>query len=134
MSNPLSGPSRSLDAPKKNLRTKPSPIALWQPEIVLPERPFAHRTLVTPGDPELRPDATRAQLDGTRTLLIALAQKRGVLAERAALAEARARAASSDRERVSAVFETYRVESALDDVLTGTMKQLTSLMKDRGLR
>ena len=38
------------------------------------------------------------------------------------------------RKQVSAVFEAYRVESALDDVLTGTMKQLASLMKDRGLR
>jgi hypothetical protein len=32
------------------------------------------------------------------------------------------------------MFETYRVESALDDVLTGTATQLASLMKDRGLR
>jgi len=50
-----------------------------------------------------------------------------------AAADARAREASSDRERVSAVFESYRAQSELDNVLTGTMKQLASLMKDRGL-
>jgi hypothetical protein len=132
--NPLSGPSRDLDAPKKNLRTRPSPIEIWRPDIVLPERPSAYRTIVTAGDPTVRPAATRAQLDHTRTLLASLAGKRDALRLRASEAEARARAASTDRERVSAVFETYRVESALDDVLTGTMKELTSLMKHRGLR
>ena len=133
-STPLFGPSRDLDTPKKNLRTKPSPIALWRPEIVLPERPLAHRSIVLSGEPTVRPEATRVQLDSTRTMLSALAEKRETLRARAALAEARVRDAVTDRERVSAVFETYRVESALDDVLTGTMKQLTSLMKDRGLR
>ena len=133
-STPLFGPSRDLDTPKKNLRTKPSPIALWRPEIVLPERPLAHRSIVLSGEPTVRPEATRVQLDSTRTMLSALAEKRETLRVRAALAEARVRDAVTDRERVSAVFETYRVESALDDVLTGTMKQLTSLMKDRGLR
>jgi hypothetical protein len=131
---PLSGPARDLDAPKKSLRTTPSPIALWRPEIVLPERPLAHRSIVMAGDPSLRPEATRAQLDGTRTVLSALAQKRERLSVRAAQAQARVRAAASDQERVSAMLETYRVESALDDVLTGTMKQLASLMKERGLR
>jgi hypothetical protein len=135
MNTPLSGPTRSLDQPKKNLKTKPSPIALWRPEIVLAEPPaIAHRPLLTPGDPERRPDATRAQLDGTRTLLTGFAQQREALSHRAAIAEARVRQAATDRERVTAVFEAYRVDSALDDVLTGTMKQLTSLMKDRGLR
>ena len=133
-STPLFGPSRDLDTPKKNLRTKPSPIALWRPEIVLPERPLAHRPIVLSGEPTVRPEATRVQLDSTRTVLSALAEKRETLRARAALAEARVRDAVTDQERVSAVFETYRVESALDDVLTGTMKQLTSLMKDRGLR
>jgi len=133
-STPLFGPSRDLDTPKKNLRTKPSPIALWRPEIVLPERPLAHRSIVLSGEPTVRPEATRVQLDSTRTVLSALAEKRETLRARAALAEARVRDAVTDQERVSAVLETYRVESALDDVLTGTMKQLTSLMKDRGLR
>ena len=133
-STPLFGPSRDLDTPRKNLRTKPSPIALWRPEIVLPERPLAHRSIVLSGEPTVRPEATRVQLDSTRTMLSALAEKRETLRTRAALAEARVRDAVTDQERVSAVFETYRVESALDDVLTGTMKQLTSLMKDRGLR
>ena len=134
MNTPLSGPSRDLDAPKKSFRTTPSPIALWRPEIVLPERPLAHRSIVMAGEPSLRPEATRAQIDGTRTVLSALAQKREVLTARAAEAQARVRDAATDQERVSAMFETYRVESALDDVLTGTMKQLASLMKERGLR
>jgi hypothetical protein len=134
MKNPLSGPSRDLDAPKKNLRTTPSPITLWRPEIVLPEKPIAHRSIVRVGEPALRPEAARAQLDGTRSVLAALEEKRERLTLRAAQAEARVREAATDQERVSAMFETYRIESALDDVLTGTMKQLASLMKDRGLR
>ena len=134
MNRALSGPSRDLDTPKKNLRTTPSPISLWRPEILLPERPIAHRSIVTVGEPALRPEAARAQLDGTRSVLAALVEKRERLTVRAAEAEARVREAVTDQQRVSAMFETYRVESALDDVLTGTMKQLASLMKDRGLR
>jgi hypothetical protein len=128
------GLSRELDAPKKTLRTKPSPIALWSPEIVLPARPIAHRAIVTVGEPALRPEAMQAQLDGTRTMLAALAERREALTAAASEAATRVREAATERERVSAMFETYRVESALDDVLTGTMKQLASLMKDRGLR
>ena len=134
MNNPLSGPSRDLDAPQKNLRTKPSPIALWHPEIVVPEGPIAHRSIVTAGEPTLRPEATRAQIDGARSLLAALDLERETLTARAVVAATRAREAATDQQRVSAVFETYRVESALDDVLTRTAKQLASLMKDRGLR
>ena len=134
MNSPLSGPTRDVDTPKKNLRTRPSPIELWRPDIVLPERPIVHRSIVTAGEPALRPEATRAQLDNTRTLLATLAENREALRVRASEAEIRVREAVTERERVSAMFETYRVESALDDVLTGTMKQLASLMKDRGLR
>jgi chorismate mutase len=129
MSNPLFGPSKTVDTPKKNFRTRPSAIALWQPDIVVPERTIVRRPLVIAGEPSLRPDATRAQIDETRTLLASLA----ALGRRVAAADARAREASSDRERVSAVFESYRAQSELDNVLTGTMKQLASLMKDRGL-
>jgi len=135
MNDSLFGPARDVDTPKKkNLRTRPSPIELWRPDIVLPERPIAHRSIVTAGEPALRPEAARVQLDNTRTLLAALAEKQEALRVRASDAETRVREAVTDRERVSAIFETYRVESALDDVLTGTMKQLASLMKDRGLR
>jgi hypothetical protein len=118
----------------KNLASPPSSVIVWQPEIVLPARPIAYRPSVIPGEPALRPEATRAQLDSTRSALEALAGKREALSTRAAYAEARVRGAATDQERVAAVFETYRVESALDDVLTGTMRELTSLMKARGLR
>jgi hypothetical protein len=134
MNAPLFGPTRDVDTPKKNLRTRPSPIELWRPDIVLPERPIAHRSIVAAGEPGLRPEAARAQLDTARILLAALTEKRETLGARASEAEARVREAVTDRERVSAMFEAYRVGSALDDMLTGTMKQLTSLMKDRGLR
>ena len=130
----LSGPTRDLDPPKRNLRSRPSPIELWRPQIVLPERPIGYRPIVTAGDPTVRPEATRVQLDSSRTLLTAFADRRETLRARAREADARVRAAVTDRERVSAMFETYRVESALDSVLTGTMKELTSLMRDRGLR
>jgi hypothetical protein len=83
MNNTLSGPSRALDAPKKNLRTTPSPISLWRPEIVLPERPLAHRAIVTVGEPAIRPEAARAQLDVARSTLAALAEKREALTARA---------------------------------------------------
>ena len=134
MTNPLFGPSASVDTPKKKLRTQPSAIALWQPDIVVPDRTIVHRPLVIAGDPPRRPEAARAQVDEARALLASLATRREALSRRVAAGEARAREAANDRERVSAVFETYRAQSALDDVLTGTMKQLTSLMKDRGLR
>jgi hypothetical protein len=134
MKNPVSGPARDLDTRTKPLRTRPSAITLWRPEIVLPEPPVGYRSIVMPGEPRRRPDATRAQLDGTRTLLAALAEKRQSLSTRAAHAEARVREAATDQERVTAMLETYRVESALDDVLTGTMHELASLMKERGLR
>ena len=134
MNTPLFGPTRDVDTPKKNLRTRPSPIELWRPDIVLPERPTAHRSIVTPGEPGLRPEATRAQLDSARNLLATLTRERETLRVRASEAEARVRDAVTEREHVAAMFETYRVGSALDDMLTGTMKQLTTLMKDRGLR
>ena len=134
MNPTLSGPGRDLDTPKKNLRTRPSPIELWRPDIVLPERPSAYRPIVIAGEPTVRPEATRAQIESTRTLLEGLAGKREALRLRATEAEARVRDAVTEREQVSAVFETYRVESALDAVLTGTMKELSSLMKHRGLR
>jgi chorismate mutase len=134
MNNPLVGPGKSVDTPKKNLRTRPSAIALWQPDIVVPDRTIVHRPILTAGEPSLRPEATRAQVDETRLLLASLAERRAALGRRVAAADVRAREASSDRERVSAVFESYRAQSELDDVLTGTMKQLTTLMKDRGLR
>ena len=134
MNTPLSGFAHDVDTPKKNLRTRPSSIELWRPDIVLPERPIAHRPLVTVGEPAARPEAARAQLDNARTLLAALAEKREALRVRASDAEIRVREAATEREHVAAMFETYRVESALDEVLTGTMKQLASLMKNRGLR
>ena len=133
MNNPP-GYVRELGTPKTDPAARPSPITLWRPEIILPERPIAHRPIILLGEPELRPEAMRAQLDSTRTALDALAEKRDALSTRAAYAEARVRDAHTDQERVTAMFETYRVESALDDVLTGTMRELTSLMRARGLR
>ena len=126
--------SSGFEAPKKTLRTRPSPIELWRPDIVLPERTAPHRPIIIAGEPNVRPEAACAQLESTRTILAGLAGKREALRMRAHEAETRVRQAATDRERVSAMFETYRVESALDDVLTGTMNELTSLMKHRGLR
>ena len=53
---------------------------------------------MTAGEPALRPEAARVQLDNTRALLAALAEKREALRVRASDAEAQVREAATDRE------------------------------------
>jgi hypothetical protein len=85
-------------------------------------------------DPAARPEALRTQLGAARSLLASLADAREALGSAAADAQARAGQAGSARERVSATFAAYRAEAALDDVLTGTWRQVSALMEARGLR
>jgi hypothetical protein len=124
----------SLDSAAR-IKPRPSGVTLWQPEIVVPEGVvMAQRPRVTIAEPAQRPDAVRAQIDATRSLLSSLADARQVLAGRAAAAEAQELDAGSERERVAAMIETYRVKSVLEDVLQGTLRQMNALMGERGRR
>jgi hypothetical protein len=114
----------------------PPPVVLWRPRIVLatstggiPARPPA----VLP-EPTADPDLLRRQLGAARALVASLADARQALAAVAAEANTRAGQASSTRERVSATIAAYRAEATLDDVLTGTWRQVAALMEERGLR
>ncbi|MGH7390434.1 MAG: hypothetical protein ACREM3_13395 [Candidatus Rokuibacteriota bacterium] len=127
--------SMSLDAPVDSLDPRPSGITLWRPEIVLPEGVvLTERLRVTIAEPAQRPEAVRAQMDATRSLLTSLAEARATLADRATASEARALGAGSERNRVAAMIETYRVKTALEDVLHGTIRQMSALMGERGRR
>ncbi|OLC15858.1 MAG: hypothetical protein AUH29_06605 [Candidatus Rokubacteria bacterium 13_1_40CM_69_27] len=122
--------------PQQSLRPRASGITLWRPEIVLAETmtPGAWRPRVLIAEPALRPEAVKAQIEATGSALGSLAEARRILTSRAAASEARAMEVDSDRERVAAMIEAYRVKTALDDILRGTLRQVTALMEERGLR
>jgi len=124
------------DLPLETLKARPSGIALWRPEIVLPQG------LVTPpvrgwvviAEPSQRPEAVRVQIDATRDALASLAEAREALGAKANESGERAIRAGSERERVAAMIETYRMKTALEDVLQGTLQQVSALMGERGRR
>jgi len=126
----------TIDTPKKSLKTRRPSIELWRPAIVLAhaQRPVAPRPAVALGEPALRPDAVRAQIEATRTLLASLEATRAALGVEAAAAEERARGAASEAERVTAMMDTYRLKTRLDDALRGAYREITALMEERGLR
>jgi hypothetical protein len=127
--------SRSLDlAPSHRRVPRPSTVTIWRPQVVLATSVIAPPTRpVVLAEPPARPEALRIHLDSARSLLASLAQARQTLLTAAANAEGRAAQASSTRERVSATIAAYRVEAKLDDVLTGTWRQVSALMQERGL-
>lgn len=113
-------PARNMQRVLSRPRKTSSGITLWQPAIVLPERrPMIVQpgtlTLAAPAD---GPAAVGARLEAARSAL-------GVLS--------RAREARSDGERVSATMATYRVEAALQHVLTRTLARVTALMEEPDL-
>ena len=125
-----------LELPKRRIKLKESAVALWRPEIVLASKidPVAHSPVVTLGAPALRPQAVRAQIGTVRSMMHGLTEVRQALTATAAAARARAEQAGTARERVSAAMAAYRAEASLDDVLTGTLREVTALMEERGLR
>jgi hypothetical protein len=133
----MSLPSRSLDlaSPRRRLRTTAA-VALWRPEIVLATSITAApaRRAVAVAEPAARPAALHTQLAGAHSLLASLAGARQTLGAAATDARTRATPAGSTRQRVSATIAAYRAEAALDDVLTGTWRQVSALMEARGLR
>jgi hypothetical protein len=74
------------------------------------------------------------ELTTPRPVLAGLDDARQTLEAAAADARARAQAAGSTREHVSATIAAYRAEGALDDVLTGAWRQVSAMMEERGLR
>jgi hypothetical protein len=91
------------------------------------------RPAVVLAEPLVRPEALHSHLGTTRSLLASLDEARQTLLAAAADAQGRAAQAGSTRERVSATIAAYRVEAKLDDVLTGTWRQVSALMEERGL-
>lgn len=108
-------------------------IALWRPRIVVTSAIDAPGA-VAAGDPTTRPPAVSAQVGATGSFLRGVDEARHDLAVRAAAAEARARAADCERDRVAAAMETYELHAAFDEVLVGTWREVTALMQERGLR
>jgi hypothetical protein len=128
--------SRSLDLapPRRRVGTAPA-VALWRPEIVLATSVVVRssRSSVALAEPPARPEALHSHLDTARSLLASLAEARQTLLAAAADAQGRAAQAGSTRDRVSATIAAYRIEAKLDDVLTGTLQQVSALMEERGL-
>jgi hypothetical protein len=134
MENRASRPTSSERARGRD--RAPSSVVLWRPELVLAgrgtwiERPPA----VILADPVHRPESVRARIEAARSILGRMEDARLTLGAQAASAHVRAHEATSERARVSAAIDTYRIEAALDDLLTVTSNQVSSLMKERGLR
>jgi hypothetical protein len=128
---------------RKRIETASSPIkaptrsvVLWSPAVVLSNTVpgITSPKVLGSAEPALRPQAAKPRLEATRSILTTFNEARGALGTRAADAQALARHATSERDRVTAAMETYRVEAALDTLLTGTFRQITALMEERGLR
>lgn len=127
------------NAPSNSRNAAPSGIVLWRPEIVLatsmPDTDgaapivTAPRARVTLAQPVHAPDRVKTRIEATRSLLSSLVEARRTLDVHTRLADG-----GTERERVSATIETYRAEAALDDVLQTASRQVTTLMKERGLR
>jgi hypothetical protein len=125
-----------LEAPQQLLKPRTSGLTLWRPEIVLARNITARpaRPVVLLGEPALRPEAVQAQMVATRSALHALAEARALLDGEAGSGRARIEAAETEREHVAAVIETYRVKRTVDDALRTTLRQVSALMEERGIR
>ena len=136
MNTPRLRSSSPLDLPKRRLKTAGTGVTLWRPQIVLartidPIAPAAPVTLAAPG---LRPPAVEMRASAARSRLGSLTEARQALTARLAVARARAEQAPSARQRVEATMHAYRVERSLDELLNGTLREVTAMMEERGLR
>jgi len=125
------------EAPRSAVRPASSGVTLWRPDVVLADRKqriVPPRRLITPGEPAFRPEAVRAQVDAAKALLRSFTHAHELLDAEATRAETRGAAATSDRERVSATMETYRLKAEMDDMLKGTLRRMTALMEGRNVR
>jgi hypothetical protein len=121
---------RSADQPR--VKTAPTDVVLWQPNIVLASRidAPARRKPVTLAAPMAQPESGEPRIVGS---IFSLAGAGALLAARAAETRARTAQADSERERVSAAMAAYRLEASFDQALTGAYRQVTALMEERGL-
>ncbi len=127
----------SQDRARTRPTRPPSGVILWRPDIVLAsasqrvERPSSSVVLA---EPIHRPESIKARNEAAWSLLSTLSEARESLSARAAAIEARAVEADSDRERVTLAIDRYRVEAALENVLSTASSQVSALLKERGLR
>ena len=128
--------SSPLDLPKRRLKTLGSGVTLWRPQIVLATAidPVAPTAPVALAAPALRPEAVQTRATASRTRLGSLNDARQSLGAHLVTARTRVEQAGSMRERVEAAIHAYRVERSLDEVLTGTLREVTAMMEERGLR
>ncbi|MGH7312917.1 MAG: hypothetical protein ACREJV_07080 [Candidatus Rokuibacteriota bacterium] len=89
---------------------------------------------VVVAEPALRPEAVRAQIEATQSLLSSMAEARLALGVRAVAAETRAATAGSPGVRVAAVMEAYRIQAELDGILRKTLQRAGTFLEERGLR
>ncbi len=126
--------SRRRQSTVHSLVIQPSvDVTLWRPRVVVASTIESSQS-VTAGDPPSRLPAVIAQVGATSSFLRGIEDVRQDLSARAVAAEARARAAESERDRVAAAMETYELHAAFDEVLVGTWREVTALMEERGLR
>ena len=115
--------------------SRPSGIALWRPEIVVPPALVpAERRSVVIAEPGLRPEAVRVQVKATRSALAQLAGTRAALDAQAAALDEQAHGAGTERERVAAIVETYRIKSALDEAFRVAARRAGVGREERGRR
>lgn len=118
----------------RSFKPRASGIAVWRPEIVLPRPERSDARPIVIAEPGFRPEAIRAQIEASRSALAAFAETQATLDAQAAALHEQVREGATERDRVSAVMETYRIKTALDEAFRSTMRRVGALMEDRGRR
>ena len=111
-------------------------VVLWRPDVILASVVAGAdpRPRVRLAEPQHRPENVRARVETARTILGSLAEARATLTAQMTAEHERVQAEPTERGRVSATIRAYRLEAALDEVLTTASTQVSLLMKERGLR
>lgn len=111
-------------------------LILWRPDVVLASVVAGAdpRPRVRLAEPHHRPESVRARVETARTILDSLVEARETLTVQMTQAQERSQVEPTERGRVSATIQAYRLEAALDEVLATTSTQVSLLMKERGLR
>jgi hypothetical protein len=128
--------SSPLDVQKRRVKSPVPSVTLWRPQVVLATKidPIVPTAPVAVPAPAFRPAAVELRVGAARARLGSLTDARHSLGGQLAGARARAEQATSTRERVEATMQAYRVERSLDELLTGTLREVTAMLEERGLR